>query len=101
MTIPKKPTVKRRKPKKKSAHQILLAANRHRYEDLLAAQGGGCALCGRLPSIKKKLDLDHDHNTMQIRGLLCFRCNRALPYWMDSQWLLRAATYVAKTEASQ
>lgn len=48
------------------------------YETLLEAQGGGCGLCGNPPKTRR-LDVDHDHRTGRVRGLLCGRCNRAIP----------------------
>lgn len=78
-------------------HADLLKANRHRYEALLEAQGGHCALCLRTPSLQRRLDLDHDHHRMVIRGLLCHRCNRALVAWISKEWLLKAAAYVNTT----
>jgi hypothetical protein len=63
------------------------------YEALLAAQGGVCALCGKPPKTRR-LSVDHDHKTGTVRGLLCFRCNRALPHYVSAEWLLRAARYV-------
>lgn len=74
-------------------HQRLLKENRHRYDELLEQQGGKCAIegCGRTPSASRKLDLDHDHKTMQIRGLLCWRHNRGLRYFDDRPEILRAA----------
>lgn len=73
----------------------LLAENRHRYDLLLAEQDGHCALCPFRPFPGgRKLDLDHNHKTMKIRGLLCHRCNRALPSWMTKEWLEGAAKYV-------
>ncbi len=38
--------------------------------------------------------MDHNHQLMYVRGLLCFRCNRALPSWMTPEWLRRAADYI-------
>lgn len=87
---------KKRKPRRKSKHQLLLDEHRHRYPELLEAQGGKCALCPRVPSPKRRLDIDHNHKTMKIRGLLCSRCNRALVYWMTKEWLEAAAEYVDK-----
>ena len=66
----------------KTAYGLTLAD----YDDMLAAQGGGCAICFGKPDAGKSLAVDHDHNCCAttktcgkcIRGLLCGRCNRAL-----------------------
>jgi hypothetical protein len=50
--------------------------------------------------MKRRLDLDHDHREMFIRGLLCVRCNRALAYWMTSAWLRAAADYLDERDPS-
>jgi len=63
------------------------------YEELLASQGGVCAICGSSPKTKR-LNIDHDHKTMEVRGLLCHKCNRALPDWVTSTWLRAAADYL-------
>jgi hypothetical protein len=65
------------------------------YDRLLAAQGGGCAICGNPPK-SRRLDADHDHKTGRVRGLLCHRCNRALPNWVTVEWLRDAALYLHK-----
>jgi hypothetical protein len=61
------------------------------YDEMLAAQGGVCALCGRQPRDDISLHVDHDHRTGAIRKLLCFRCNNALGDLGDDPELLRAA----------
>jgi hypothetical protein len=62
---------------------------------MLAAQGGGCAICGRAPSTKISLHIDHDHETGRIRGLLCFVCNNGLGQFQEDPAVLRkAAAYV-------
>lgn len=51
------------------------------YDALLRWQGGVCFICGRKPRTKR-LAVDHDHKTGQVRGLLCANnengCNRAV-----------------------
>lgn len=63
------------------------------YEQLLAWQDGHCALCPNEPRTRR-LHVDHDHRTGKVRGLLCHRCNRNLPTWVDDRWLLRASRYL-------
>lgn len=40
------------------------------YDQLLRDQGGKCYICLR-PSRSKRLAVDHDHVTNEVRGLLC------------------------------
>lgn len=48
-------------------------------ESLFAAQGNKCACCGESnPNSLKPWHIDHDHDTGEIRGILCFRCNQLL-----------------------
>lgn len=62
-----------------------------RYLEILAAQYGGCAICGKPPE-GRNLDVDHCHKTGAVRGLLCMRCNQQLlPIAKDDSVLLRAA----------
>ena len=70
-----------------------LGVSDQEYVDRLARQGGGCAICGTTPKTRR-LNVDHDHRTGAVRGLLCHRCNRALPNWITVEWLLSAAIYL-------
>ena len=47
------------------------------YERIFEYQGGVCAICEQRP-VSKRLAVDHDHLTGEIRGLLCSRCNQDL-----------------------
>lgn len=61
------------------------------FTDLLAKQGGGCAICGATRGSKKSesLFVDHDHKTGKIRGLLCSHCNSMLGHSRDKVSNLR------------
>ncbi len=61
------------------------------YEAMMEAQGGVCAVCEGPPSGRyKRLHVDHDHLTDEIRALLCHHCNIALGLAEDDPRLLRA-----------
>jgi hypothetical protein len=66
------------------------------YTRLFEEQKGLCAICGSPENGKyKNLSIDHDHNTDQIRGLLCNNCNRGIGLLKDNPNNLRkAADYV-------
>jgi hypothetical protein len=46
------------------------------YLNLLALQGGKCALCFT-PIVGRNCHTDHCHDTKRPRGLLCSACNQA------------------------
>lgn len=49
------------------------------YNKLFQEQQGCCAICGKHQSeLKHRLNVDHNHKTGKIRGLLCPKCNTAL-----------------------
>lgn len=53
-----------------------------------------CAICGRH---NQKMEVDHDHSTGLVRGLLCSRCNGALGQFCDNIELLqKAISYLEK-----
>jgi len=40
-------------------------------------QKGKCAICKKPQSMfKRRLNLDHNHKTGKLRGLLCYYCNK-------------------------
>ena len=62
------------------------------YDDMLEAQGGGCAICGKTPEAEgRRLSVDHDHETGRVRGLLCNLCNRGLGHFTHDLGLLYSA----------
>jgi len=71
------------------------------YEQLLAYQGGHCAVCPATGG-SRSLHVDHDHKKGLIRGLLCFFHNALLMRRGVSPELLReAADYLESPPAVQ
>jgi Autographiviridae endonuclease VII len=65
------------------------------YDEMHAAQDGVCAICRQPRPEDRSLHVDHDHDTGEIRGLLCFKCNNALGDFNDDHDLFqRAADYL-------
>jgi hypothetical protein len=58
-----------------------------------------CQICGRSSNPKKKLCIDHNHRTGEIRGVLCDRCNRSIGLLNDHPaHMLKAIYYLEKTQ---
>lgn len=81
---------------RKPAHRAILDSMP--YEAWEVRYGALCNLCGAARSQKQRLCRDHDHKTGAPRGLLCVKCNRALPAWVTPQWLRRAAEYIEQSQ---
>lgn len=61
------------------------------YDEMLKAQGHGCAICGGVNGNGKRLHVDHCHATAKVRALLCYGCNTGLGVFKDDPVLMRAA----------
>jgi hypothetical protein len=87
--------VKRRRRRYPKKHKDFLNLHRHKYEEILKSQKGMCFLCERRPTVKRRLDMDHDHREpMMLRGLLCYPCNKAVKDWMTVEWAMKLAKYL-------
>ena len=62
------------------------------YNLLYKKQNRGCAICS-VPtgSNDKRLSVDHNHQTGEVRGLLCDDCNIGLGKFKDNPNLLAKA----------
>lgn len=78
------------------------------YNDMHAAQNGLCAICGEAETlihrrggydVRCDLAVDHDHNTGDVRSLLCSKCNKALGLLNDDPDLILKAVEYLKAHA--
>lgn len=67
------------------------------FDRMMAEQGGVCRICKLPPRHKSsrsdeiaRFHIDHDHETGQLRGLLCGTCNKMLGQAQDDPAILRA-----------
>jgi hypothetical protein len=67
------------------------------FEDLLASQDYSCAVCRSTEPAGRwrGWHVDHDHDTGEVRGILCTSCNWVLGYAKDDpEVLVAAAAYL-------
>lgn len=79
-----------------------MGINARQYDEMLKAQGGGCAICGKTEQVNgRQLSVDHDHShcsgtsscSICIRGILCDDCNNVLGRAHDEPKVLEQAAY--------
>lgn len=60
------------------------------FDSIYEKQNGGCAIC-REKKNKKDLCVDHNHESGEVRGLLCGKCNFGLGQFQDNISILKKA----------
>ena len=91
----------RQKHKAKARHGNLVrkyGIGLKEYDELFITQEGCCAICGtHQTELSRALVVDHNHETGEIRGLLCHKCNLTLGYVNDNiRVLINAIKYLEK-----
>lgn len=62
------------------------------YDTILKQQKGKCAICGNKKHPKgRKFAVDHNHDTGEVRGILCGNCNQGIGHLKDDVKLLKRA----------
>lgn len=67
------------------------------WAEMFASQGECCAICGIDANGKKRFHVEHDHDTGQVRGILCTTCNTGIGSLKDDPDLvLKAYLYLSQ-----
>jgi hypothetical protein len=97
---------KRKEASANTAIKTKYGIARNAVEEMLAAQNGKCAICFKDIFFRKssppnsRVNVDHDHSTGAVRGLLCGPCNVGLGRFSDDKQKLRSAiSYLARHAA--
>ncbi len=62
------------------------------FDRMYQIQQGCCAICKRhQTAVGKILEVDHDHKTGKVRGLLCRSCNLTIGYVKEDTTTLQSA----------
>ena len=71
------------------------------FRKMLADQRGQCAICltalGEFARSENLMQIDHDHVSGRVRGLLCRRCNLGLAVFKDDAERLESAAIYIRT----
>lgn len=72
------------------------------WDEIAKAQNYKCAICGTPKNtLKNNLAVDHNHTTGEVRGLLCYACNRGIGLLKDSTEVLEsAARYLGRQKVT-
>jgi len=80
-----------KKAHRQSHRRIAYNLEPEMFARLEEEQQGRCAICDK----EEKLMVDHDHDTGEVRGLLCRKCNTGLGFFGDDvTLLLKAADFL-------
>lgn len=94
------PTARRRdklrERKRAQARKYFYGVTHDDVMRMLAEQGGRCATCPAVLTGDRHTDVDHDHATGAVRGLLCRRCNIRMSAVEDAEFMAAARAYLAK-----
>jgi nitrate/TMAO reductase-like tetraheme cytochrome c subunit len=73
------------------------------FDALVEFQNGNCAVCFKpLEVMNRRANIDHDHETNEVRGILCTGCNTGIGHLGDNiEGLKRALYYLENTPYSE
>ena len=73
------------------------------YLKLYSDQDGKCAVCKDVIELRgKQTHIDHDHETLEVRGLLCHGCNTAIGLFKENKETMKnAINYLSQAGVSK
>jgi 5-methylcytosine-specific restriction endonuclease McrA len=79
---------------KKKAHiKMTYGLTVEQYQDMFLRQQGLCGICRAEFTEENNMHIDHNHQTGQVRGLLCRDCNFGIGFLRDDPKRLMDAIF--------
>ena len=76
---------------KKRRIKLLYNLSHEDWLKMWEAQNGKCAICGKIFTKPSDACVDHNHETDEVRGLLCNKCNVGIGFFKENIVLLKNA----------
>lgn len=70
------------------------------YQEMIVLQDNCCAICSKQFSEKVRSVVDHCHNSLKVRGLLCYACNTGLGHIEREGFVELALKYLEESRGS-
>ena len=86
----------------RNTHRRIIYKAKKNKDAILQSQNNTCIICGITPEqSQKEFVIDHNHQTYEIRGVLCNNCNVGLGYFKDDPGrLAMAIKYLIDTDGT-
>jgi hypothetical protein len=90
---------KKRRDSRWLAIYSMYGLTREQWQVIYNKQNGSCAICGKSQDeLGYKLQIDYDHGTGKVRGLLCKKCNLGIGmFGEDVENINKAIRYLEKS----
>lgn len=81
-----------REIRNRAQFKYLYGIDKFNFEEIFKKQNYKCKICGITENdLSAVFCLDHNHNNLEIRGILCRSCNSGLGFFKDNVDSLRKA----------
>jgi len=87
--------------RRKSRFKFRYGLSHEDYLKMWESQDGKCAICGKVFILPSDGCVDHNHDTKEIRGLLCNKCNFAIGLLNDDMELIEKVKMYLKERGEQ
>ena len=90
----KKNPIKSRECDRRKHYKAKFGITLLQYDEMFELQNGVCAICGQVDITGRRLAVDHNHSTGEVRGLLCTKCNVRVGVLENESWRPLAERYL-------